>query len=311
VDDKSPRDVDANLLLTLQALLEERHLTRAAARLMLTQPAVSSSLVRLRRQFGDELLVRVGRTYELTPFAEQLRPTVAAAVAAAERVFGGVPVFDPQTTTRVFSMSLTEYAMTVLAGPLVRRLAQLAPLTRIEFTPIPTDTAELNQHLLRRDLIIGPTGFDLPGRSQPVFTDEFVCVVAAGHPRLVDGALTIIDLQQMLHVVARFGPGNSTDSPDEVALGHACIQRNVSVTVPNLLALPLAIAGSAMVGFVPLRLVRRVQRDLGLVIARTPLAPIMLVESAHWHPSRANDPALSWLRNLLHDVSVTLEDEKA
>jgi DNA-binding transcriptional LysR family regulator len=306
--DKGPRGIDANMLLALHALLEERNLTRAGSRVMVTQPAMTGALTRLRRHFDDELLIRVGREYELTPMAEKLRPLVAEAVSAAELVFGGTPAFDPRTTDRVFSVSLTEYAMTVLAGPLVSRLAEQAPGTHIEFTPIPTDAAELTLHLLRRDLIIGPAGFGIPGRFQPVFTDEFVCVVAAGNPRLAAGALTLDDLRQMSHVVARFGQGNTTYTPDQIALERVGVHRTVAVTVPSLLALPVALSGSALAGFVPLRLAQRCRRDLDLVIAHTPIPPIPLVESAHWHPSRANDPALSWLRNLMHDVAVTVED---
>ena len=119
------RGVDANLILALHALLEERNLTHAGNRLTVSQPAMSGALGRLRRHFDDELLVRRGGDYELTPLAAKLRPIVAEAVASAELVFGNGPGFDPQSARRTFSISLSEYAMTVLAAPLVR----LLPLT--------------------------------------------------------------------------------------------------------------------------------------------------------------------------------------
>jgi DNA-binding transcriptional LysR family regulator len=302
------RGIDANLLLALHALIEERNLTHAGTRLTMSQPAMSGALARLRKHFDDELLVRVGREYELTPLAEKLRPVVTDAVAAAEQVFSGVPLFDPGTARRTFSVSLSEYAVTVLTAPLVRQVARQAPHTHIDFTPIPTDAADLGLHLLRRDLIVGPAGFGIPGRRQPVFSDRFVCVVAVGNPWLHDGELTLDDLREMPHAVARFGQGGSTDSPDDLALHHAGVPRTAQVVVPSLLTLPTVLAGSDLVGFAPERLVRRCAGMLDLVVARTPLPPIPLIECAHWHPSRAHDPALSWLRNLLHDVAVVVED---
>jgi DNA-binding transcriptional LysR family regulator len=303
------RSLDANLILALHALLEERNLTHAGNRLTVSQPAMSGALARLRRHFDDELLVRTGGDYELTPLATNLKPIVAEAVASAEVVFGRGPGFDPQTAHRKFSISLSEYAMTVLAAPLVRLLATKAPHTTIELTPIPTNGDDLALHLLRRDIILGPTGFGIPGRRQPVFSDRFVCVVSASNPRLKRGALSMTDLQEMPHAVARFGPGKSTFTPDEVALQHAGIERDVRVVVPSLHTLPTAVAGTDLCAFIPLRFTQRCAAMLDLVVAETPVPPIALVEAAHWHPSRANDPALSWFRNALHDVAVTVEDD--
>ena len=172
------RSVDANLLLALHALLEERNLTHAGIRMTMSQPAMSGALTRLRRHFGDELLVRHGREFELTPLAERLRPLVAAAVAASERLLGSDRAFRPSTVARVFSVSLTDYAMTVLAEPLSRALAAEAPHVSVAFDMIPTKRDVLERHLLRRDLLVGPLGFDLPGRSQPLFSDRIVCIVA-------------------------------------------------------------------------------------------------------------------------------------
>jgi DNA-binding transcriptional LysR family regulator len=269
---------------------------------------MSGALARLRRHFDDELLVRTGGCYELSPLAAKLRPVVAEAVASAEVVFGNGPGFDPQSARRTFSISLSEYAMTVLAAPVVRLLAAKAPHTNVEFTPIPSHGDDLAVHLLRRDLILGPTGFGIPGRRQPVFSDRFVCVVSASNPRLKQGALSLADLQEMPFAVARFGPGRSMSGPDEVALHQAGIERDVRVIVPTLHTLPTAVAGTELCAFIPLRFVQRCAALLDLVVAETPVPPIQLVEAAHWHPSRANDPALSWFRNALHDVAVTVED---
>src|SRR3954452_12391854 len=109
------REVDANLLLALHALLEERNLTHAGERMTMSQPAMSGALTRLRKHFDDELLVRVGRGFELTPLAEQLKPSVAQAVEAAEALLGNQRDFEPASSSRLFTVSMSEYAMTVLA----------------------------------------------------------------------------------------------------------------------------------------------------------------------------------------------------
>src|SRR3954467_7587995 len=96
------RGVDANLLLALHALLEERNLTHAGERMTMSQPAMSGALARLRKQFDDELLVRAGRGFELTPLAEQLRPVVADAVEAAEALLGNQREFAAGSSSQRF-----------------------------------------------------------------------------------------------------------------------------------------------------------------------------------------------------------------
>ena len=102
----------------------------------MSQPAMSGALARLRKHFDDELLVRVGRGFELTPLAEQLRPSVAEAVEAAEALLGNQREFDPSSSTERFTVSMSEYAMTVLAEPLTRLLAEQAPGCSLALDPI-------------------------------------------------------------------------------------------------------------------------------------------------------------------------------
>ena len=131
------RGVDLNLLVALEALLEERNLTRAGARVNVTQPAMSSALTRLRRHFGDELLVRVDRSYQLTPFAERTLPLVRTALREAGRMLEVSPAFEPLTSTRQFAISVSDYALTVLTAPLTELLNQRAPQVGVDFDPLP------------------------------------------------------------------------------------------------------------------------------------------------------------------------------
>ena len=304
------REVDANLLLSLRALLEERNLTHAGERMTMSQPAMSGALARLRKHFDDELLVRVGRGFELTPLAERLRPEVEAAVEATEALLGNQRDFDPASSTKRFAVSMSEYAMTVLAEPLIRLLAEQAPACSVAMDTLDVTPGQFETQLMRRDLIVGPLGFDFPGRRQPVFTDHLVCVVARDNPRLVDGALSREDLQAMPHAVAEFSSAGEKRRPLEIEMEQKGIpDRTVLVQVTSLLTLPFAVSGTDMCAFVPARLARRCVDVLDLVVAETALEPVQITEAAHWHPRRETEPAVVWLRRLLYDVAVSVEDD--
>ncbi|XVX19793.1 LysR family transcriptional regulator [Actinomycetota bacterium] len=304
------RSVDANLLLALHALLEERNLTHAGNRLMMSQPAMSGALGRLRNHFDDELLIRTGRDFELSPLAQRLRPVVARAVESAEALVGTNREFDPASSRKQFAVTLSEYAMTVLAEPLSRAIEARAPHATIAYDTLPGRWELLEGQLGRRDLIVGPRGFDLPGQSSPLYTDHLVCIVAKGHPRLRDGRLSLQDLHALPHAVAEFIAGAPVRRPlEQVAEQAGLGDRHILVQVTSLLAVPFAVAGTELVGFVPSRLARRCLPVLDLVIAETPLEPVLITEEAHWHPRRINDPAGLWLREILYDVAVQLEDD--
>jgi DNA-binding transcriptional LysR family regulator len=306
------REVDANLLLSLHALLEERNLTHAGERMTMSQPAMSGALTRLRKHFDDELLVRVGRGFELTPLAEGLRPEVAEAIEAAEALLGNQRDFDPSSSTRRFAVSMSEYAMTVLAEPLTRLVAEHAPGCSVAMDAVDVGPSHFETQLMRRDLIIGPLGFEFPGRRQPVFTDHLVCVVARDNPRLVDGALSLDDLREMPHAVARFGAAGDRKRPLEVEMEQRdIVGRTVLVQVTSLLTLPFAVSGTEMCAFVPARLAQRCLDVLDLTIAATDLDSVQITEAAHWHLRRENEPAVVWLRELLYDVAVSVEDAAA
>ncbi|MFT4084951.1 MAG: LysR family transcriptional regulator [Nocardioides sp.] len=309
--DRTPerlRRVDANLLLALQALIEERNLTRAGERMMMSQPAMSGALTRLRAHFDDELLVRSGRGFELTELAERLRGEVTAAVEAAEALLGNHREFDPSVSTRRFAVGMSEYAMTVLAEPLTRTLAQRAPGCAMALDPLDVPGDQVETQLMRRDLIVAPLGFEFPGELQPVFTDRLVCVVADTNPRLRDGTLSLADLAEMPHAVAEFAPAGRPRPLERAMAESGLADRPVLVRVTSLLTLPFAVAGTDMCAFVPSRLARRCLDSLRLTTAETPVPQVFITEAAHWHPRREKDPAVVWLRQLLHEIAVEVED---
>src|ERR1700712_4531405 len=123
----SVANLDLNLLVSLDALLDQRGVTRAARQLGLSQPALSASLARLRRHFGDDLLTRVGNEDRLPPRAGQLKPRVRLALEGVERVFTAQPEFDPAQSTREFSVLTSDYAAALLGGALAELFTAEAP----------------------------------------------------------------------------------------------------------------------------------------------------------------------------------------
>ena len=299
------RKVDINLLLVLDAILTERNLTRAGDLVGMTQSSVSGALTRLRAQLDDPLLVREGREFRLTPKAEELVPVVRDAVNEVSRLLETTPTFDPLVSTRTFLISASDYLLSEITGPLLRLLETAAPHVNIEFDALPADTVVSPNDLLRRDVIISGTGRGVPGKRQSLFSDTFVCIVAADNPRLADGRLSIDDLREMQHVRSDFGEAVQTHVDD--MLSSAGIAPKVALSVQGFLPVPHMVSGSPFVGHVPERLALRTAEQLDLVIAATDITGSTLIEAAHWHPSKNTDPAITWLVSMLREASVLVE----
>lgn len=299
------RKLDLNLVVVLDALLSDRNLTRAGERTGLTQPAVSGALKRLRELFDDPLLEREGRGFVLTPKAETLIPAVAEAILEVQRTFEVVPEFVPELSTRTFVVSASDYVLSELTSPLLGVLREEAPHTSVEFVSLPIDAMVSPVDLLRRDVTIAGTGRGVPGKRASLFLDRFVCVVDARNPALQDGRLSIQAIGGLRHVRSVFGPHASTHVDD--MLSGAGIVASVAMTVQGFLSVPFAVLGTPWVGWVPERTAMRFADALGLVIAQTPIEAAVLIEAAHWHPSKSADPALQWLLGSLRKAAELVE----
>jgi DNA-binding transcriptional LysR family regulator len=289
--------LDLNLLVALDALLRERSVTRAAARMGLSQPAVSAQLSRLRRHFHDELLARAGNQYRLTPLAVQLKERVRVALTGAERVFAAEPDFDPASSTREFSLLMSDYGIAVLGPSIAALLAAEAPGTRLRFpanTPQMVDSAA--QVLANIDLLVIPHGFvdDLPHHD--LYRDEWVCLVAAGNPE-VGESLTVEQLETMPWVVTYHGPTASTPAARQMRM--LGIEPHVQVVTETFLTVPGLIAGTNRVALLQKRLVDLIPHGLGVRALPCPFEATPLVDAMWWHPMYDDDPEHRYLRDLV------------
>jgi DNA-binding transcriptional LysR family regulator len=289
--------LDLNLLVSLDALLRQRSVTRAAAEMGLSQPALSASLARLRRHFDDELLTRVGNSYRLTPLAVQLQDLVRVALSGVERVFGAQPGFDPARSRREFSVLASDYVVVVLGDVLARLFAEEAPHARLRFaatSPELVDRAE--QVLLGTDLLLLPHGIvtDLPHRE--LYRDEWVCVVSADNTA-VDTGLTVRHLETLPWVTVYHGPTAATAAARQMRM--LGIEPHVQVVTESFLTVPGLVAGSDRIALLQRGLVDLLPLDTGIRALPVPFEAGPLVEAMWWHPVYDDDPEHRYLRDLV------------
>ena len=280
--------LDLNLLVPLQALLEMRHVTHAAERIHLSQSAMSTTLARLRRHFDDELLVRTGSAYTLTPLGRRLLPLVNEAITAASNALRARAGFDPATSDRRFVVTASTYAAGVVWPPLRRHLAASAPRVSVEFHAMPKRSLA-ERDVLQSDLVIGPMGFGLPGTHRVVFDDDFVCLLDAGHPAAAEQELTVDLLQQLPHASVTMAPQLATAA--DRLLDDLGVRRHIAVVADDWLALPWIVRDTDLVALLPRRAATWAARGGDFVLREVPgenRAPF--AEAAFWHPTRSTGP---------------------
>src|SRR5215204_2486643 len=297
VADVNIASLDLNLLVSLDALMQERSVTRAAARMGLSQPALSASLARLRRHFGDELLTRVGNEYRLTPLAVQLGDLARLALSGVERVFTAQTEFDPASSTREFSLLVSDYGVAVLGHTIAALLAEEAPNARVRLTantPAAVDRAD--QILLSTDLLVLPHGFVSDLSHRDLYNDEWVCVVASDNAA-VEEALTVEHLETLPWVVTYHGPTAATPASRQMRMRG--IEPQVQVITENFLTVPGLVAGSQRIALLQRRLVELLPLNLGIRALAPPVEVGQLVEAMWWHPAYDDDPEHAYLRDVI------------
>jgi DNA-binding transcriptional LysR family regulator len=298
--------IDLNLLLILDALLEECNVTRAATRLGMPQPTVSLALARLRRHYKDELLVRSGNGHVLTPLARSLLPSVQESMRLIGDTFSVAT--GQANSDRKFTISLSDWSIVILCEKFLRRVHELAPGVNLQVGRITPEMPESDTWVHQHDLLIAPAGFYEPGGlRQVICRDRFVCVLDPANPRLKDGQLSLADLKVMPHVVPVL-PHAQAD-PVRAAMDKLGVTPPVAITTAGWLTLPFLVAGTDMVAVVPERLARRLSHAAGVAVAEPPFGTIELVQAAWWHPLRATDPAHAWLRMILTEILPEVDTE--
>ena len=295
--------VNLNLLVAFDALFEERSVTRAARRAGVTQPAMSNTLSQLRALFGDALFVRhrtgLTPTARANELAEPIRQGLRLLQSALTR-----PRFDPATSERRFVVAASDYVELVLLPALLRRLSQEAPHAQLALRPWGLHEAPPGLARGEADLMLGFYG-QLPPHhhEQPLFDDEYVCVVRRHHPS-VKTKLTLAKYLQLSHVLVS-ASAEGTGSVDR-ALAALGKQRTIGARVSHFLTVPVLVAQTDFVAALDRRVAEVFARPLGLKLFPPPLKLPRGTIGQVWHEQQHADPGQRWLRALIADVASKL-----
>lgn len=293
-------NVDLNLLVVFDALIAEGHATRAAERIGLTQPAVSHALNRLRALFGDPLFVRSPRGMVPTPLAQDIAASVRSILEQVEGILLGSRSFDSSSSTRQFTLGLSDYAAFVLLPCLTARLDREAPgvslIVRNTSRSVGLAMLETGSvELIAGNFPDAPTHM----REELLYEEDFICAVRGNHSSLTG----TIDLERYLslrHLQVSM-KGNPRGYVDAV-LAEKGLRRNVAVTVGHFLMAPMLVDASDLVATEPRRLFATLAGRLPLKLFPPPIdiPPFQVVQT--WHARYDMDPGHQWLRSVLHEV---------
>jgi DNA-binding transcriptional LysR family regulator len=298
--------VDLNLLVALDALLEERNVTRAATRTGITQSAMSHALARLRLVFDDELLVRGTGAMLPTTRAEALILPIRRALDEVRRALAGPAVFDPKTATARVVVGTSDYGEIVLLPKVLARLQREAP--GIDLHVVNYEDAGTSLAQGTYDFAVTPLRgeHERPGLlARRLFSERFVCVVRKGHP-LADKKLTVARFAAASH--ALIAPRGKEGGFVDDALARLGLRRRVAVMVPHFLVAPHVVADTDLILTLASRVATLLAKPLGLAILAPP--PELKLEgftmSAIWHERTHGDPARQWVRDLFVEVAKTI-----
>ncbi|MEA2748964.1 MAG: hypothetical protein QOI41_3107 [Myxococcales bacterium] len=300
--------LDLNLLVALRALLAERHVTRAAARVGLSQPAMSHALSRLRELLGDKLLVRTPNGMRPTARAEAMTAPLERALEDIGRLIASPEPFEPRLSTRKFGIAANDYMELVLFPRLLRRLFIEAPNVDVRIVNL---GGQANTEMAegRLDLAIGVVAqmatIDASRgiRSQDLISDGFVCVVRENHP-VVKKRLSLDDFVALPHaLVAPRGEGGSVVDSALARLGK---KRRVAVEIPHFLVAPHVIRETDLLLTLAARVAESLAPLLGLRRIAPPLELPGFTMAMLWHERQHVDPAHVWLRELIASVAKDL-----
>ncbi len=289
------KHLDFNLLKTLDALLDERSVTRAAQRLSLTQPAVSGMLTRLRESFDDPLFVRAQRGIVPTLRAQALAGPVKQLLSDIDALLRP-QAFEPATATMTLTLASTDYALRAVVVPFLGALRQQAPNIRVAVRPI--DYKALDGQMDRGEVdlaLITPDNL-VPGiHAVTLFEEQYVCVMRAGHPDAKGGALPLERFCALDHVLVSSSGGSFTGVTDS-ALARIGRARRVVTSVTSFLVLPEILLVSDLIAVVP----RRLALDQpGLVTMEPPVEVPGFSKTLAWHERSHRDAGHQWVRSLL------------
>jgi DNA-binding transcriptional LysR family regulator len=292
--------LDLNLMVTLEALLVEQNVTKAAARLHLSQPAVSAQLSRLRDVFDDPLLIPAQRGMTPTAKAVELLDPLRQALDQVRATVVTHRSFKPAKARLTVAIACTDYLQAAVVKPLVVQLRTRAPGVRVALRNL--DIAQLEAQMAGGDVdlaLMTPQAAPPSLRTKHLFDERYVLIGRRSHPRLRKG-ITIEDFAQLEHVIVSLRGGDFVTPVDEVlaALGH---RRNVVLSAASFLFVPEIVSQSNFVALVPERLVHGRADKLKLIDCPFPVEGFAV--GMVWHERSHGHSGQRWIREAIASLT--------
>jgi DNA-binding transcriptional LysR family regulator len=293
-------DIDLNQLVLFQQLMVERRVSRVAENLGLTQPAVSNTLAKLRRQFGDELFVRTPTGMMPTPFAEQLSEPIGYALGMIHSGLNQHSRFDPASVKRAVTIGMTDIGEIVFLPALVERLRLEAPGVSLSTVRTTASNLRGDMEAGKVDLAIGPLPQLKAGFFQRrLFRQRYVCLFRKGHA-LDRKRITLTDFKAAEHLVI-VSAGTGHGKVDEL-IRRAGVERSTRLTVPHFVSVGHILRRTEMVATVTERLAEGLVEPFDLTFRPHPIELPEIAINVFWHAKVHRSPVHQWLRGLVFDL---------
>lgn len=299
------RNIDLNLLVIFDALMQERHVTRAGRAVGLSQPAMSSALSRLRQLFQDELLVRTPSGMEPTPRALALAGSVRHILRQTETLLDHPDDFTPATARRTFRLRMSDLLLLCLMPPLAARVGREAPHVVLDAVHLPPESTLRALENDEIDMAIS-TGLTTPStvKQQPLFHDELVCVARRGHPHAARAALDLETFLQLPQIKIAQSPFDMRFVDGQLADQGA--SRPIALTIQGWLAVPHIVAQTDLLAVLPRRVATPYVESCELHISPVPFGEPTFIWHLYWHRRYQSHPGHRWLRSRVEAVAASL-----
>lgn len=288
---------DLNLLVVFDALMSEQHLTRAAEKIGLSQPATSNALARLRKLFNDDLFIKTSKGMTPTPRAVELAEPIRQALLQIQSAITSQPQFIPETSERIFRLGMDDYTELVLLPKLLQEIEQLAPKVKIQVwwtnwmrSPKLLDVDEI-------DVAVGHCRQWQPWHQRQLLYEESFMCVARSQRLQTRKAITLEEYVVASHLLV---------SPKEDILGmvdkilrEQNLTRHIAISVPNFLIVPYILVNTGLIATLPVQLVKTFVEGGSLQASPLPFQMPGFSVDMLWHSKNDLEPGHQWLRNLI------------
>ena len=292
------KGLDLNLLQALDVLLEERHVSRAAERMNITQPAMSGALMRLRQYFDDPLLTPHGNRMILTPHAVSLIPKLKRLIGDIDAFVAQLSRFDPATSERTFIVTASDYVVAIIFPRVSEFITKVAPNVSLEFRNPSEQTTEMFEQG-SIDLHITPEYMmQTEHIVEHLYDEEQVALGWSKNPSLAADRLTEEQFYSCGHVVVELGR-IKRDSYVERLFARMETKRKIFLKVSSFLSVPELLIGTSNITVTHKSLAQKFAERLDLKVCRLPFDFPPMRQMISCHQARINDPGVQWLKTLI------------